>query len=222
MKHYPKINSIFKRDPNNNYKTFLFEEYSTSEIGYLAHNTWVGTEKLDGTSIVVHWDGENIKYGGHTPRSQIYSPLLTSLHKQFEPVYKLFKKLFSEDDVYFYLEGVGNKVQKGSGNYTSGVDPFGYRDPLDKYDGVMFDIRIGNWWLKREDIESIGKEFRIAVAPIVFKGTLWEAVNKTSHGFESFWGAFSAEGMVLRPKVELKARNGSRIITKVKYRDFIK
>ena len=36
----------------------------------------------------------------------------------------------------------------------------------------------------------------------------------------STWGDFEAEGIVARPKTELMARNGSRLITKIKCRDF--
>jgi hypothetical protein len=39
-------------------------------------------------------------------------------------------------------------------------------------------------------------------------------------GFKSHWGDFIAEGIVARPKVELKTRAGHRIITKLKYKDF--
>ena len=34
------------------------------------------------------------------------------------------------------------------------------------------------------------------------------------------FGGFLAEGMVIRPIVELKSRNGHRIITKLKHKDF--
>jgi hypothetical protein len=39
-------------------------------------------------------------------------------------------------------------------------------------------------------------------------------------GFNSQWGNFLAEGIVARPKTELKTRRDDRIITKVKQRDF--
>ena len=43
----------------------------------------------------------------------------------------------------------------------------------------------------------------------------------TRKGFSSQWGDFIAEGIVARPKVEMKTRRGDRIITKIKYRDFV-
>jgi hypothetical protein len=60
----------------------------------------------------------------------------------------------------------------------------------------------------------------IEIVPIIGTGTLIDMVNMTRAGFNSRWGDFLAEGIVARPKVELKTRDGKRIITKVKHRDF--
>jgi len=44
--------------------------------------------------------------------------------------------------------------------------------------------------------------------------------KRDDHG-KSTWGDFIAEGLVLRPEVDLFAESGKkRIITKVKYKDF--
>ena len=45
-------------------------------------------------------------------------------------------------------------------------------------------------------------------------------INLVRSGFNSKWGEFKAEGIVARPETELKRRNGQRIITKLKYKDF--
>ena len=54
------------------------------------------------------------------------------------------------------------------------------------------------------------------------EGTLYEAIEMTRKGFKSKLGNkdFDAEGIVLRPKVELKNRNNDRIIGKIKLKDF--
>jgi len=39
-------------------------------------------------------------------------------------------------------------------------------------------------------------------------------------GVKSQWGDFLAEGLVLKPKIELKDRAGKRIVTKIKHKDF--
>ena len=58
------------------------------------------------------------------------------------------------------------------------------------------------------------------IVPIIGSGSLKTMVEMTRAGFNSIWGNFKAEGIVARPAVELKARDGSRIITKIKYKDF--
>ena len=42
----------------------------------------------------------------------------------------------------------------------------------------------------------------------------------TKKGFKSQWGDFKAEGIVARPNTELVGRDGKRIITKIKQKDF--
>ena len=49
---------------------------------------------------------------------------------------------------------------------------------------------------------------------------LYDAIEKTRKGFNSQWGNFVSEGIVLRPEIELKTRNNQRIITKIKHKDF--
>lgn len=104
-----------------------------------------------------------------------------------------------------------SKIQSG-GNYIP-----------DGNDFILFDIRIGEWWLKREDVENIAKKFNIGVVPIIGEGTLNDLIDLVKSGFKSQIAQnkdYTAEGIVARPKVELKARNGERIITKLKYCDF--
>ena len=100
------------------------------------------------------------------------------------------------------------KIQKG-GHYIS-----------DGVDFILFDIKIGDWWLKREDVVGIAETLGVKTVPVVGIGTLEDAVTGIKSGVQSAFGDFLAEGMVLRPLVDLKSRNGHRIITKLKHRDF--
>lgn len=207
MNEYHKIQTVFKRNPETKYKTLLEGEYSLLEFEYLANNEWVFTEKVDGTNIRVMFDGETITFGGRTDRAQIPSFLVNHLNEHFLPQLDLFKALFS-DGVCLYGEGYGAKIQKGGGNYRADQS------------FVLFDVKVGDWWLQREDVEDVGFKLSLDVVPIIGAGTLLQMVEKTRVGFQSIWGNFTAEGIVARPKVELKTRSGSRIITKIKVKDF--
>ena len=208
MKEYHKIQTVFKRDPETKFKTLLENDYSIPEFEYLKDNIWVFTEKVDGTNIRVMWNGEGITFGGKTDNAQIPAFLIKKLEDRFLSQKDKFKEKFGKESICLYGEGYGAKIQKGGGNYR--VDQ----------DFVLFDIKIADWWLQREDIEDIAKSFNLEIVPIIGEGTLMNMVDKTKQGFNSVWGDFRAEGIVARPKVELKTRSGHRIITKIKQRDF--
>ena len=215
MKEYHKIQTIFKRDMENSGK-IIEGNYSMPEFEFLKDNQWIFTEKVDGTNIRIMWDGQNVIFGGKTDNASIPVFLLYKLQELFEGNKKeLFKQKFVDkegklfDKVCLYGEGYGAKIQKGGGNYIPDGVSF-----------VLFDVKIGETWLERESIEDIANHFGLKIVPIIGTGTLTDAIEKVKVGFNSQWGDFLAEGIVLRPSVELKTRRGDRIITKIKYRDF--
>ena len=210
MRQYHKIQTVFKRDPITNHKTLLIGEYSLPEFEYLQHNQWVFTEKVDGTNIRVMWNHETgtVVFGGKTDNAQIPSNLVNALAKMF-PARK-FKdhEVFNGASVCLYGEGYGAKIQKGGGNYR----------PDQSF--VLFDVLVGEWWLQRKDVESVSKTIGVEIVPIIWNGPLTKMIDMARHGFDSQWGKFPAEGIVARPLTELRARDGSRIITKIKHKDF--
>ena len=207
MKEYHKIQTIFKRDMATRHKTLIEGEFSATELEYLAENLWTFTEKVDGTNIRVMYQNGKITFGGKTDAAQMPAKLVQRLNDVFLPLADLFGTIFT-GDVCLYGEGYGAKIQKGGGNYR-----------LDQ-DFVLFDVRAGEWWLQRCDVEDVASRLGIDVVPIIGTGTLWDAVILARSGFDSRWGNFTAEGIVARPVVELKDRGGHRIITKIKHRDF--
>lgn len=207
MKEYHKIQSVFLRDEKNNFKSFLYGEFSRPEFKYLADSPWDFSEKVDGTNIRISFDGIGYQVGGRTDNAQIPVPLLYRLQEIFQ-VEKM-KEVFKSDNVILFGEGYGAKIQKGGGNYIR-----------DRVDFVLFDIQINNIFLLREDVNSIAEKLNIKSVPILRQGSLWEAIDMVKSGFQSTWGDFQAEGLVLRPTVELLDRQGARIIAKIKCRDF--
>jgi ATP-dependent RNA circularization protein (DNA/RNA ligase family) len=205
MYEYHKINSIFKRNESGK---FIIEEYSLDEFDFLKNNIWIFTEKVDGTNIRVIWDKEKVLIKGKTDNAQIYAPLIERINELF-PVEKL-KQMYPETPMTLYGEGYGARIQKGGGNYKS-----------DGVDFVLFDVFINQWWLTRDNVEDIAKKLGLQVVPIIGQGSIDDAIELAKKGFKSQWGDFIAEGIVLRPKTELFTRNGNRIITKVKHKDFI-
>jgi len=214
---YHKIQTVFKRDPLNKFKTLLEGEFSFPEFEYLKYNEWVYTEKVDGTNIQIKLGTEaQMFFGGRTEKAQMFPKLQAALEAQFNPLQSKLVEHFKEtlfnkrnpSPVFFFGEGYGAGIQKGGGNYRQEA---GF---------CLFDVRVGDWWLNRADVERIAGDFGLDIAPVIGYGDLWSMVHHARLGFKSQWGDFEAEGIVARPAVEMRCRDGSRIITKIKCKDF--
>jgi hypothetical protein len=206
---YHKIQSVFKRDPETKFKTFL-PEYSRPEFEYLRDLDWEWTEKVDGTNIRVHWNGDRIHIGGRTDNAQLPADLISNITEMF-PFDNLLELFGSDGGITLFGEGYGAGVQRGGG----------YR----KDKGfILFDVLAGeNLWLAREDVDDIAEKLEIHSVPVVEQGTLDSAIHRVQHSAMNsllLGATCRSEGFVLRPKVEMLDRFGKRIITKLKVKDF--
>lgn len=211
MKEYHKINSVFKRDE----KTKKFTtQFSQPEFEYLKDNTWIGTEKLDGTNIRVQCLINGIHFNGRTDNSQIPSTLVEFLRNTF--THEKIKEVFKSEDgaipeeIILFGEGIGKGIQKVGSLYKP-----------DGVDFVLFDVLVNDIYLRRNDVDDIAKKLNIKSVPISFQGTLLEAIELVKTGFNSSFGNLQAEGLVLVPLVEMNTRLNKRIITKLKTKDFV-
>ncbi len=208
MTEYHKIQSIFKRDMNSKRKTLIEGEWTLPEFEYLAGNAWTFTEKVDGTNIRVIFNHGSVTFGGRTDDAQIPAQLVARLNERFLPLAGKLGEVFADGAAVLYGEGYGAKIQKGGGNYRADQD------------FVLFDVRVGQWWLQRADVEDVAHRLGIDIVPVIGEGTLHDAVEWAKRGIRSKWGDFEAEGIVARPKTELNTRSGNRMIAKIKCRDF--
>ena len=206
VNEYHKIQTVFKRDPATNHKTLLEGKFSLPEFEYLECNEWSFTEKVDGTNIRVTSKDGKLVIGGRTDRAQIPATLVEALSCMFLPAQ--LAEVFPDSEYCLYGEGYGAKIQKGGGNYR-----------LDQ-SFVLFDVQVGEWWLRREDVEDVAEQLGIDIVPEIGRGNLGEMIRMARDGFVSRWGDFPAEGIVARPMTELRTRAGYRVITKVKVKDF--
>lgn len=207
MTTYPKIQAVFKRDPET--KKFLTGQYSLPEFLYLADNKWLWTEKVDGMNIRVMYEYPQITFAGRTDKAQFPIDLLEYLQATFT-LEKLNKQFPGIDaDVCLYGEGYGAGIQKGSA----------YR----KDKGfILFDVKIGRWWLLQEDVVTVAEGLKIPHVPIIGIATLTDAINMIKDGVPSTLKDGLAEGMVGEPLIPMFNRRGDRIITKLKHKDFIR
>jgi len=173
---YHKIQTVFLRNPANSYKTLLEGQYALPEFEYLKDNEWVFTEKVDGTNIRIFWNGtfDNLSYGGKTDNADIPGFLYQSLEILFSKNEQL-KEVFPDGPAILYGEGYGAKIQKG-GDYL----------PYASF--ILFDVKIGPWWLKRKDVDEIAEKLGIKSVPVIGEGTLQDAVELCREGLESRLG----------------------------------
>lgn len=210
MDKYPKIQTVYKRDPATNYADILWGEFSLPVFEYLQDNAWVFTEKIDGTNIrIIRDENGNIEFRGRTDRAQIPPHLLQKLHEVFnQDTKERLKDAFGDTSVCLYGEGYGQKINKGGKYIANGVD------------FILFDIKIRHWWLRQIDMEELAESLKIPVVPRVGEGNIKEMISIVEKGLKSEFGPFPAEGVVAKPKIDIFGRNGQRIITKLKHRDF--
>jgi len=219
MNQYHKVHGLYKRYREGDQKgKFIIGQYSLPEFELLKDINWVWTEKVDGTNIRVQYITnplcQDIIFKGKTDRAEMPKHLLEYLQKTFtlEKLENLFGTSEEKPDICLYGEGYGYKIQSG-GKYFINPNNVGF---------ILFDIKIGNMWLKREDIEEIADKLPIHVVPKVGKGTIDEAINYIKSKPKSHFGYqnFVMEGIVIKPEYELLDRRGYRILTKIKVKDF--
>ena len=209
MKEYHKIETIFERDMSGS-KKLIEGNYRDSTIEYLKDCTWSFTEKIDGTNIRVHWDGHKISFGGRTSKASIPANLMNYLNDTFSNnvMEEMFEQMFGEKQVTLYGEGYGASIQKVGSLYRDDVS------------FILFDIMINDVYLHRHNVERIATALGIDIVPIVFTGTIPEAVKFVKSNPDSTIGTAKMEGVVGRPQLELMDRLGKRLIVKIKVCDF--
>lgn len=218
MQTYHKIQSIFYRDPENNYKTFIEGKFSDSAFETLQDIHWDFTEKVDGTNIRIGWDGLGVKFGGRTDKAQFPGQLFMYLNEYFTDA--LLSSVFQgAGSITLIGEGFGGRIQKMSKTYG------------DEQRFILFDVFVEpcenhplGIWLERNDVEDVARQLNIPFAPVVFSMPLMEGyeILKTQPDYSSLISETGEpmEGFVARPQTELRNRFGSRIITKIKGKDF--
>jgi hypothetical protein len=207
LPEYPKIPGPFKRHTEGPDRNKVMEgSWTSPELAFLADLPWSWTEKVNGTNIRVHWDGHGVEFGGRTNNAQIPATLFKHLTTTFTE--ELFEQEFQEQPVTLYGEGYGAKIQQGGGNYR----------PDQSF--VLFDVKIGNFWLDRLNVDDVARKLGIESVPEYTVGSIHRAIAAVKLGLVSEWGDFRAEGLVGVPVIGLLARDGKRIQVKIKSDDF--
>ena len=225
--YYTKINTLYKRygvdesERNHPLKGCIKEGHFTEpEVEALRELEWECTEKIDGTNMSVclskNEEGEyDMSVRGKTDKANIPCHLRTKMLEIFnkDELLAYFSKdgIPPTDDIEIFGEGYGYKIQRG-GNYI----------PND-VDFILFDVKIGRFWLKRDALEHIASDLGLKIVPLIGYMTIEEAVEYVRKGFKSKIAQnkdYNAEGLVCKCPFGLLKRDGTRLITKIKTCDF--
>lgn len=235
MAHYfPKIYAPFLRKDSKS-KYVDEARWSKPEFSLLQGLKWVWTAKADGTSIRLYWDGERVSFFGHTDKSQLNERTLKYLNDTFgtKSAESIFEDMYGDTEVNIYGEFCSKDTNQNYGHLDGIFYPFDVQN-----------AKSGQWW-DRKAVSDFAKRFGLQEVPIMFIGTIREAVeyvkkaqrtwNKDfkessffcdkDRGTEwSVWCPFGGkcpiEGIVGRLPIELLNAKGERIITKVKCCDY--
>jgi len=215
---YHKIRTVFLRESEGKHPMIIpdADHFATPEFDYLQDADWDFTEKIHGMNSRVEFlrdrDGTgHLLLGGRNDNSQIPADVINYLNRRLFPRDRWDEKFSEATSVRIYGEAVAAGIQKGCERYLAPGEDAGF---------VVFDVQIDGWWLSHDNIVDIADWFGVSVTPIYGHGTLWDMTDFVKEGLQSDFGDFQAEGLVARPSVPLFARNGERIIAKLKTRDF--
>jgi len=215
MKRYSKIETLFKRGDDGK----VTREYRLPEFEMIKPESWIFTEKIDGMNIRISLSSTGLDVRGRSDAAQIPEQLMAYIDSKLWDLDRwkdVFPDIISGEagvsalsNVTLFGEGYGPKIQSG-GEYA----------PEQRF--VLFDVRVGEWWLNWGDVKDVAGKMgidHVLECSIINPKFVKESV---AYGFPSLFaeGDRDIEGIVARLDPQLRLRNGSRLMWKLKTKDF--
>ncbi len=221
---FPKIDSIYKRyirgddiPEGSKVNDLIIGEYSKEEYSTLKENDWVWTEKIDGMNCRIICDPEYVNRKGVVS----YNVLLQGRENNSMFPSGLVERFINWRDAE--LKNIAEDFPDGAVFYGEGVGPDIQGNKYEEFGIIIFDIKVGKWWIKALDVNPIAAKYNLR-SPIPFVATIKQVIENVeiSPCPTSRYTSFGIEGFVGKPLGGLMDRGGDRIITKIKVKDFTK
>jgi len=203
---YPKIHSLYKRDPNTH--KFL-DEYSKPEFASCSHRPWDVQEKIDGMNIRIYiQDNKIIDIEGRTDEAFIPPKLLKWLQR--DELREAIEAL-EMNTIILFGEGFGSGIQSG------GI----YRKDQAM---ILFDTYGSQRWGTREEVTSIAEALGMETPYRIGRMTMQEAIDYVKSKPNGWYGSgsYPIEGVICRsePLVRYNKHSADPIMFKLKCKDF--
>ena len=107
--NFPKISAPFgRKSPKDRLVDTSIYAKSWVQMFYDSDIKMYASEKIDGTSVGIVWDGERISFVGHTEKSEFCPRYLEYLKRSFgTPEFEaVIEEVFGETPVTIYGEGI--------------------------------------------------------------------------------------------------------------------
>lgn len=207
MIEYQKIDNLYEFDIGA--KRYIIKFHSPI-VEYLKDVPWIGTEKIDGTNIRIHWDGYEFEIAGRTSKSDVPKEIQEIFKKKFDSDMEvIFEQKFGKKDVILFCEGYGGKIQNGAYDCETSL--------------IGFDVMVNDMYLDKFEAKSIFEELGIDFVPMTIFANLGEAIKYVQEHSQSIKHPTCAlEGLVCAPAVRIYDVNGKRVIVKIKGRELKK
>lgn len=213
MIEYPKIDNLYKRNPDKK-SELLVGQYTRPEFSLI--DAWDVSEKIDGMNVQLKFHrvfNGSFDINGRTENAQFtvaQEEFLLDLGDEIRGRVLNVIQAFSLYSLTIYGELYGPKIQTG-GNYSQSL---GFR---------AFDMLVNDAvWLSPEDVRKNVEAMNVEMAPSLGTMTMESIFMMVAGGFKSTFAdnvEYDAEGIIAKPPWNLYDQRGKRVMFKLKTKD---
>lgn len=156
MSKYPKIQTLYLRKEAKKGKASALKigEYACDEFANIKY--WTVTEKIHGTNLRIIWKDRKLTFKPKSDNGKFQGTFKEDyLDKIKDNLQFKLNKFFDNKNVVIYAEACGGNIQDIGKAYST------------NYKLVVFDIKIGYWWLNYEKIKMVCDNLGLKCVPLI-------------------------------------------------------
>ena len=213
MIEYPKIDNLYKRNPDKK-SELIIGQFTRPEFS--AIHAWDVSEKIDGMNVQMKFHrvfNNSFDINGRTDNTQfslLQEEFLLGYGDDIRGRVGHIMNAFDLDSLTIYGELYGPKIQAG-GNYSQSL---GFR---------AFDMMVNDKvWLAPDDVRKNAEAMNVEMVPNLGAMTTSGLFLMVAGGFKSTFAdneEYDAEGIIAKAPWNLYDQRGRRVMFKLKTKD---